>query len=293
MNFAIYIPLAAAILNGLLTLLVLRGGLRAGMKIAYLVWGLAIAVWNIGTYEMFRVTSREAALDWARFLQLGVIFLPIGLFHLCLHVCQVQRRKFVLAAYACGVALAATNFTSLFVSDVRNAGYAWYSIGGVAFWIYTVLYAVLTVSTLVVLWREQKNAKRFQRGRIRSLLWATAILIAGGNNDILPILGIYTYPILHIPIFPFGSFCAIFYGILVGYSVLQHQLLDIHIALSRFAAHAMRLAFLFLIGFLLLPGISIYAPQGAMTPFAFWAALAVLIASGVLSKAGGEVVLAG
>ena len=283
MNFAAYIPLAAAILNGLLTIFVLRGGLKAGTKIAYLVWGLSIAVWNIGTYQMFRVTTAEEALNSARFLQQGVIFLPIGLFHLCLHVCQIQKRKLVLLAYACGVALAASNSAGYFVKSVRPAGYAYYSEAGIGFWIYTVLYAVLTVSTLVVLWRAQKRAQRFQRGRIRSLLWATAILVAGGNNDILPILGIYEYPLLNIPIFPLGSFCAIFYGFLVGYSVLQHQLLDIHVALSRFAANAMRVGFLFLTGFLMLLVVAIFAPKGVITEFAFWAFCVILLASGMVA----------
>lgn len=284
MNFAAYIPLVAALVNGLLTIFVLRGSLRAGTKIAYLVWGLSIAVWNIGTYQMFRVTTAEDALNSARFLQQGVIFLPIGLFHLCLHVCQIQKRKLVLLAYACGVALAVSNSTGHFVKAVRDAGYAYYSVAGIGFWIYTALYAVLTVSTLVVLWREHKRAQRFQRGRIRSLLWATTILIAGGNNDILPILGIYQYPLLNIPIFPLGSFCAIFYGFLVGYSVLQHQLLDIHVGLSRFAANAMRVGFLFLTGFLMLLAVSIVAPKGTITEFAFWAFCIILLVSGMIAS---------
>ena len=285
MIFAAYVPLAAALLNALLTFFVLRAGVQASTRGAYLAFGVSIAIWNSGTFQMFRVHSHVEAMGWARFLQIGVIFLPISLFHLCLRMCNIDRKKLIMGLYAAGLCLAGTVFTPLFVADVREVGYgAWYSIGGIAFWIFSGLYGVLTVSTLVFLWRARRSASRFRHGQINSLLWATGILIAGGNNDILPILGVYKYPILNIPIFPIGSLCAICYGILVAYSVLEHQLLDIHVGLSRFAAHGMRLAFLFLIGFVLMLGASLVAPRDLITPFAFWTSLAVLLASGSLAS---------
>jgi signal transduction histidine kinase len=284
MTIAAYVPLAAALLNALLSLFVLRAGVQGSSKFAYLLWGASITIWNFGTFQLFRVASAEAALDWARFLQLGVIFLPISLFHLCTKVCGLTYRshRLLLATfYGCGIALALTLFTTWFVADVRDAGYAWYSVGGPAFWIYALLYLAVAILTLILLWRAKANATRFKLGQIRALLWATSILIAGGSNDLLPIIGVHTYPILGKPIFPIGSLCAIFYGILVGYSVLEHQLLDIHIGLSRVAAHVLRMAFLFLIGFTLMLIVSLLAPENAITPFAFWTSLGVLLASGL------------
>jgi hypothetical protein len=144
--------------------------------------------------------------------------------------------------------LACANFTPLFVAGVKNVGYAWYSIGGPAFWVFTVLYAILTSSTCVILYRRTLRPASLARTRAKSLLWAAAILIIFGANDILPILGVYQYPLSSVPIFPLGSLAAILFGLLVAYSVLQHQLLDVHIALGRVAAHLVRFAFLFAIG---------------------------------------------
>ena len=61
----------------------------------------------------------------------------------------------------------------------------------------------------------------------------------GGRNAfeyLLPILGIYNYPYTNVPIYPFGSMAVIFYGVIVGYSVLQYQLLDVRVTLNRGAA---------------------------------------------------------
>jgi len=81
-----------------------------------------------------------------------------------------------------------------------------------------------------------------------------------------------------------GSLAALFYVVIVGYSVLQHRLLDIHVTLSRFAAQFVRLVFMFLIGFCLLLVIVHFAPEGSFTQTSFAAAIGVLLASAVVAS---------
>ena len=82
-------------------------------------------------------------------------------------------------------------------------------------------------------------------------------------------LGPQTYPFTHIKFYPMGSLAAIFYVVIVGYSVLQHQLLDIHVTLSRFAAQFVRLSFMVLVGFSLLLLLSRLEPK-ASRRFRLW-----------------------
>src|SRR5690606_28069650 len=56
----------------------------------FLLLGVAIAVWNSGTYFMFRVKDAESALFWARFLNLGVLFIPVALIHLSLLIAEFR-----------------------------------------------------------------------------------------------------------------------------------------------------------------------------------------------------------
>ncbi|HTA29475.1 MAG TPA: ATP-binding protein, partial [Candidatus Cybelea sp.] len=110
-----------------------------------------------------------------------------------------------------------------------------------------------------------------------------------GTNDLLPILGHKTgesqiyYPGTHILFFPLGSFAAVFYVLIIGYSVLQHRLLDFHVALSRFAAQMVRLLFMMLVGFLLLLVISESAPE-IFSKYSFLAAMFVLLASALVAS---------
>lgn len=277
------IPLTAAAVNLALTLAVLSRNAKTTLGRVYALWGLSITVWNIGTVFMFQVRDPGQALFWARFLHFGVIFLPLGLFHLCLLIAHISKPTLVRALYVLQILFAASNFTGLFVSGVRDVGYAYYSVGGPVYGVFVAVYAVLTWGTMVMLVRRLRTITPMHRSRVRSMLWASGILIAFGNNDLLPILGIYHYPFTNIQIFPFGSLAAIFYGLLVGYSTLQHQLLDVQFVFSRLVAHSIRLTFMFLLGVALLLVIYLIAPS-QFTAVSFFSALFVLLVSGITAS---------
>ena len=251
MNAAQLVPFTAAAVNLALTGFVASSGLRSLSIRVFLLWGISMVVWNTGTGFMFRVESQADAEFWARFLQFGVIFLPVSLFHLCRILAGLPKSKVVYWSYGAGILLALSNFTPFFIASVKDVGYAYYSVAGPGFWMYTLLYSALTTSTILTLWRQMKVVSPLQRTRIRTLLIANSILIAFGCNDILPILEVYRYPVINLPIFPFGSLAAIIYGMLVSYSALQHRLLNVHIALGRFTAHLVRFGFLFFTALLL------------------------------------------
>ena len=82
-----------------------------------------------------------------------------------------------------------------------------------------------------------------------------------GTNDLLPIMGMKDYPFIHLKFVPLGNLAANLYAVLVAYSVLQHELLDIHITMSKAAARLVRLSFVFLIALVLLLAAWMAAPQ--------------------------------
>jgi signal transduction histidine kinase len=141
---------------------------------------------------------------------------------------------------------------------------------------------MITAST-VILYRKQRTAPPTMRTRMRALLLAVVSLWVFGSNDLLPILGKDYYPFTHIRFYPVGNLAAIFYAVVIGYSVLQHQLLDIHVTLSRFAAQFVRLLFMLLVGFALLLVLSHMNP-GAFTAFSFVAAMSVLTVSALVAS---------
>ena len=191
MKFSELIPLTAAVTNLALTLFVLTRDLRSTLNRVYLLWGLSITVWNLGTFFMFSVETEASARFWSAFLHYGVIFLPISLFHLCLLIAQVKLPRWLPLVYGWFGLLALSNAFGLFTSGVRNLGYAYYSEAGPGFWAFAVTYITVACATTVILFRKLGTLQRLHRARVKALLWANGILIGFGWNDILPILGFY------------------------------------------------------------------------------------------------------
>lgn len=276
--------LAATLCNAVLTVLVLIRDPRSTLNRIYMAWGVAVTLWNLGVYHLSQDITPADAFFWAKVLQLGVMFIPVILFHLCMVIAQIRAGWIIPALYLAHVGFAISLVCNKFIVNVRKLDVGYWSVPGPGFFIFgDVFYTGIIVTLVILLYRKQKTAPPMQRKRLRALLAAIIGLTIFGTNDLLPILGHDTYPFTHIKFFPLGSLAAMFYVVIIGYSVLQHRLLDFHVTLSRFAAQLVRLGFMMLVGFLLLLLLSEMAPS-QFTVFSFSAALSVLLASALVAS---------
>jgi signal transduction histidine kinase len=285
--------LVVTLLNTALTLWVLARDYRSRLHRVYVLWGFSLTLWNFGVFRLNdEQITPEQALMWAKVLHLGVILMPISMYHLYLVISQSRTTWLLPVLYAVHFGLALSLYLGWFITGVRWIDVGYWSIPGPAFTVFGYCYAVLTTALVVMLYQKQKTAQPSQRTRLRALLLAIVGLWIFGTNDLLPMLrtvegqflvdpssmGPSYYPFTHIKFYPLGGLAALFYVVIVGYSVLQHQLLDIHVTLGRLAAQIIRLMFMFLICFGLLLLIWGLKPDG-FTPFSFSAALGVLLVS--------------
>jgi signal transduction histidine kinase len=295
MKYSELIPLVASVVNFALAFFVFSRSWRSTMNRVYLLWGISLTVWNFGTYFMFRVPLIETpenhaeALFWAKFLQFGVIFLPVTLFHIGFLIAKVPTGRKMPLLYFMHCVFALSNFGNFFVNNVRIAGgvgdkaYAWYSTGGPGFFIFSAVCGCLSMTTMYVLFQRLQFLPPIQRTRVKSLIIGCAILVFFGYNDILPILGIWNYPGTKVPIYPLGSFAAIFYGIVAAHSILQHQLLDIHVTLGRIAARLVRLSFMLLLCLALLLIVQTIFPR-ELPRSALFIVLGVFLLSAIIAS---------
>lgn len=281
MRFGDLIPLIGALLNLSLALFVIFQSPRAAVSRVYFLLGVCFAVWNYGTFWMFRVETYEDALYWARFLQFGVIFIPLALCHISFLIAEIPvPRLLVWVLYSLHCLLFFSNFTSFYLAGVKNVTYkdessAWYSVAGTGFWIWSAGFSLIWLS-LAALIRYWRHLPPLGKRRVVPLIIAQSALLLFGANDILPIIGIDYYPYTNYKVYPFGSMAVIFYGVIVGYSVLQYQLLDVRVTMNRGAAKAVRVLFIFLCGLCALLVFWLIHPQG-FTFYSFFAGLGTLV----------------
>jgi signal transduction histidine kinase len=275
--------LTAALFNIVLTILVLGRDYQSTLHRVYMLWGISVTLWNFGAYHLSQDISPEDAFFWAKILQLGVLFIPITMFHLCLVISKTRVGWVLPVLYLAHVGLAVSLFFNWYIIGVRKLDVGYWSIPGPGFQVYSFFFVGVTIAFMAILYRKQKAMAPIQWRRLRALRLAVVLLWTFGTNDMMPIWGLNYYPLTHIKFYPLGNLAAIFYAVIIGYSVLQHQLLDIHVTLSRFAAQFVRLLFMLLIGFFLLLLVSRIEPE-SFSKFSFVAAMGVLaVSAGVAS----------
>ena len=278
MGFFEISALAAAVFNTGLALLVVRRDLRSLLHRAYLGWAISLTVWNVAAPVLAQQATHEGGMFWARVLQIGVIFMPICLLHVCLILTNSPRGRAITYLYITHVAFALSLPGPLFVADVKMTRFGYWTVGGPVFHVFMVLYVVETVWLVMALNRKRKSALPAHRKGLTALLLGVFCLWICGTNDLLPILGMNDYPFTSLKFVPLGNLAANLYAVLVAYSVLQHELLDIHITMSKAAARLVRLSFVFVIALVLLLSAWMAFP-GTFTAFSFVVALVVVLVS--------------
>lgn len=278
-----YIPLLGGLFNFALSLFVLGCDRRSRLNQVFAAWGIGIAIWNLGTYALFRVSNADDAFRWAQFLQYGVIVIPPTLLHLSLMISGHKVGRWIAWLYLLHAGLAVMNMTGHFISGVRYVGYAYYSVAGPGFWIYA-LSLTQTFASVIILWSKRQSLPTRQRRRFNGILMAQTLIVIFGTNDILPILGVDFYPFTALPIRPYGSLAATAYGVMVAYSVFQHQLLDVHLALGRSAAYVLRFVFLMLIAVVLQLTVAAFSPKDSVTVFSFVSGVGVIVVASLIAS---------
>jgi signal transduction histidine kinase len=277
--------LAAFLVNLALALFVLRQDFRSPLYRAYLVLGLGIAAWNISAFFLYRDIPIPIAVFWAKLLQFGIMIGSLGLYQVARIMSGSPSRPLVWYSFlAVNAVFTATLFTDWLVQGVRVLPFGHWAVPGPVFFGVMLSFSCLTIGSMVMLHRAARASSSLQRTRLRSLHFAIGLMLLGGSNDLLPILGYDEYPLIHLPFFPLGSIAACLYMTIVAYSVLQNMLLDVHVALGRFTAHIVRF------GFLALCSLSLLLVMAALFPkhfngVAFGGALLVQILSAAIAAA--------
>jgi hypothetical protein len=282
MNFHQISALAAACSTWASRCFVLRRDLRSNINKVYLGWAAAVTLLECRSILSLqpRPDERSQAFFWAHVLQAGVIFMPVTLFP-SLHAGRsVRAHKALNALYVVHAVFLLSLFSGFFIRDVKHIG-----VGGgrclrQAFghsWLFTLSRQLRSWPSLP----QTETLGPLYRTRVRALLVAIFALWVFGTNDLLPILmptiaETHLYPFTKIPFIALGNLAAIFYALIVGYSVLQHQLLDIHLQLSRAAAVLVRVCAVGIVCAALLYGASQLVEINAET---FFTAIGVMIAT--------------
>lgn len=279
------IPLFGALVNLALAAFVCAQDLRLRRYQVFLLWVLGLGIWNLGEYALAEVAHAGTALVWARLMLFGVVWLPVAFCHLTIIVAKLPALPRVLrVAYGLTAGFAALALSPFFVPAMRRLGTGgWLPVPGPAFYLFAAVFVpALVIPALVLLLRQLGRVTPAEQRKLRPLIVADALLGVLGTHDLARVYGWNTYPGTHVAIHPWGTLAASIYGLIVGYALVQDQLLDLRVSLGRQTAMFVRFVFLLGTSYILLAVCAVLVP-GSFSTSGFVCSLAAITISAAIT----------
>ncbi|MCK5015019.1 MAG: GAF domain-containing protein, partial [Candidatus Omnitrophica bacterium] len=206
--------------------------LRTGKNKSSFIWvlfNIAIATWGFGAFFIGRASDPSIALSWWQFAHIGIIFIPVFIFHVVTLICELNKRPLLHFVYAQAVIFSILNLSNpnfIFLSGVRYAFSSfYYGTLGVAYHAFFILWVSIVVYAHYQLFVSYFRLSGIKRIQIRYFLSSTILgFIGGGTNFIAA---------YQFKIFPFGNFAIPLYSVFITYAVLKYRLLDTSIVFTR------------------------------------------------------------
>ncbi len=278
------IALIAAIVNIGLATLIFSNNYRSTLNRVFLLWSFSVSLWSGASVPLLSQITPERAYYWLLVLQAGVFLMPASLFHLSIVTVGTRKYDRILPlAYGITAAFCAMLGMGWMISGARKLKAGYWAVANWGYYLFIIYFLSLTITTLIILYQHQKSASPLNRRRIVALLCAIGALWIFGTNDLLPIFGVTIYPLIDKEFIPIGCAAAIGYAFIIGYSVVQHQLLDFRVGLGKFASSLIRISLHTVIGLFVL-SLALLFLSPAVTGNVVWMTIGTVGISGALSS---------
>ncbi len=227
-NIPTIFPLISALLVFSLGLFVFFKNKKLTVNKIFALHSLVITIWLFGTFMMFLSReNREAVIFWDRFIYIGVVFIPVILYHFSIAFCKIKnQKKLLVLGYILSFVFLILSRTDYFVSDLFE--YKW----GVhtkakffhhVFLVYFVFYVFLWFYNIYKYY--QRITSPLIKQQTKYIFIAFLLLFTIGPMAYLPAYG--------IGIYPFAYISGLVFTIILAYAILKYRLMDIRVAVKR------------------------------------------------------------
>src|SRR3989344_3909480 len=193
----------------------------------WLLYSIAISVWGLfGMLIALTSDPSKALLFWRITMGLGVIWMPVLMYHFLYVYVPWQEKKLLVGAYVITALLAFSTTTPYFISRIDWVFDSFfYARPGITFYIMTIWWFALTGYTHTKLYKSSKTMPRERQNQIKYFLIASLIGYLGGFHDFSISYG--------NTIYPWGNYLVVVYPFIMAYAIVRHGLFDIFIFVRK------------------------------------------------------------
>lgn len=195
----------------------------------FLLFCLIFSIWLYGFFFLLTAKDLNSALFWSKIIYLGVCFSSVISYHFVRVFLGITSKKWVLILFyfLSIISLFATVFTNKLLDGVYHYNWGYYPKAGKYHYIFLSYIIIETGYTLFLLYKRLKmrnSCTVVECARVKYVFWGFAIGHLALENFIA---------MSGIPIVPLAQIFILTLFILIGYSVIYHQLFSVKIVLKR------------------------------------------------------------
>ncbi len=215
------LPLAGSFLVFSLGLFVWLKKSREWLHIIFFLYNFTLSIWLFGTFMLFNAVNEIDQLYWDRFIYIGVVFIPVFLYHFGLIYCEIknQDRLLIFGYISAFIFLPLTQLSNNFVNGLYHYSWGVHSIAGTyhhIFLAYFFFYFWIFFANLINRYRYTSGILKTQ---IKYFLIGEGILDFIGPLAFLPAYGIPIYPVIFLSAIPFAG--------ILAYAIIKYKALDV------------------------------------------------------------------
>lgn len=205
--------------------------LKSGKSKLHRIWGvfnITISIWGLGAFFIGRSVDPEKALFWWKFAHIGIILLPVLIFHTITLLCELRQKVILRLIYIetfVFILLDFINPDKIFLSGVRYVFSFYYGTLGPAYDYFFVLWLIIVFVAhfqLLLSYRKYSGIKKTQMGY---LLFATFLGFVGGFSNFITAY--------RFNVFPYGNFGIPLYCLIVTYAILRYRIMNLSLIITR------------------------------------------------------------
>lgn len=190
------------------------------------LFNISVGFWGLFAFFFGKELDPQTALFYLRISFVGIIFIPIFLFHTIYLLCELKRTLLLKLIYFQGLAFLLLTHSTIFVKNVKFVlSSFYYTDPGVIFHPFLIMWFLIVCYSHYELYLAYNKSSGKKKIQILYLFFGTVVGFSGGSTNFLPVYD--------IPIYPFGNFMIALYCVIVTYAIMKYRLLDISVVITR------------------------------------------------------------
>lgn len=236
---------------------------RSKLHIIFGLFCFSVFLWLFGFSLMYLTPDPIAALNWARFGDIGVVWLPILAFYFTIIFLDIDRSPYSTILYLFSLLAIPVLLllpTKYMLAGIETFFWGYYPIAGSLYWM-PIAFFVLFFACIPMLYAAFKKAQNSENAAKARQIQYVLLAYIGAMTGFVDYL-----PKYHIVVYPWGHISTLIFIVIISYAIMKHHLMDIDVAIQRGLLYSIIVGSLAAVYFVLLRFSTILVVNGMVQP---------------------------